>query len=145
LKKKDKQMMKHELFLQRLDASRAPYSKSHARRIKRKEKEEIAGGLGAIKAALSSMEGVDVPLHSAAAPSGNQGSSAKASAIAQRRPGQIGEGKGAPLTKAQRKQALKAERLRQPLILSNPDFAANPFKTIRLHAQNTLIPHERSA
>lgn len=67
------------------------------------------------------MEGVDVPLHSAAAPSGNviddsitdandvdeqQGSSAKASAIAQRRPGQIGEGKGAPLTKAQRKQAL---------------------------------------
>lgn len=65
------------------------------------------------------MEGANVPLNSAAAPSGEvvdegaydanderQGSNAKGSAIAQRRPGQIGEGKGAPLTKAQRKQAL---------------------------------------
>ncbi len=36
-----------------LEASRAPYSKSHARRLKRREKEQLtAGGLGSLKAAL---------------------------------------------------------------------------------------------
>jgi hypothetical protein len=35
----------------------------------------------------------------------------------------------------------KAERFRQPLIRSNPEFAGNPFETIRTHARNTLIPH----
>jgi hypothetical protein len=82
-------------------------------------------------------------------------------------PGQIGEGIGVPLTKSQRRRALygllpqlsscvlqlkaifffltlhrrKAERFRQPLIRSNPEFAANPFETIRTHARNTLVPH----
>ena len=31
------------------------------------------------------------------------------------------------------------ERLRHPLILQNPEFSANPFQTIRIHAQNTLL------
>ncbi len=36
-----------------LEASRAPYSKSHARRLKRREKEQLTtGGLGSLKAAL---------------------------------------------------------------------------------------------
>lgn len=35
----------------------------------------------------------------------------------------------------------KIERLRHPLILSNPQFGSNPFQTIRTHAQNTLIKH----
>lgn len=153
LKKKDKKLLKHELFLQRslvlswtpspalwiegcadwrplffslpstgLEASSAPYSKSHARRIKRKEKEQIAGGLGAIKAAISSMEGNDND-SPATAPSGSLAdnrntdtemnddqptgsTSSKKSATAPHRPGQIGEGKKAPLSKAQRKQAL---------------------------------------
>jgi hypothetical protein len=39
-----------------LEASRAPYSKSHARRLKRREKEQLtAGGLGSLKAALPSI------------------------------------------------------------------------------------------
>jgi ribosome biogenesis protein SLX9 len=39
-----------------LEASRTPYSKSHARRLKRREKEELtAGGLGSLKAALPSI------------------------------------------------------------------------------------------
>ena len=39
-----------------LEASRAPYSKSHARRLKRKEREELVGGrLGTLQAALPSM------------------------------------------------------------------------------------------
>ena len=35
-----------------------------------------------------------------------------------------------------------AERLRVPMILSNPEFSSNPFETIRKHAQNTLLKHE---
>jgi hypothetical protein len=55
--------------------------------------------------------------------------------------GQIGQGKGTPLSRSQRRRALKAERFRQPLIRADPAFAANPFGTIRTHAQNTLVPH----
>ena len=78
------------------------------------------------------------------------------------RPGQIGEGKGVPLSKAQRKRALyvrvllpnykcthslssQMERLRHPMILSNPEFSLNPFQTIRTHAQNTLIKRNNPA
>jgi ribosome biogenesis protein SLX9 len=38
-----------------LEASRAPYSKSHARRLKRREKEQLTGHLGSLKAALPSI------------------------------------------------------------------------------------------
>lgn len=31
------------------------------------------------------------------------------------------------------------EKLRQPLILSNPQYSSNPFQTIRTHALNTLV------
>jgi hypothetical protein len=56
--------------------------------------------------------------------------------------GQIGQGKGTPLTRSQRRRALKAERFRQPLIRADPSFTANPFGTIRTHAQNTLVPRQ---
>jgi hypothetical protein len=36
----------------------------------------------------------------------------------------------------------KAECFRQPLIRSNPEFAANPFEIIRTHARNTLASHQ---
>lgn len=34
------------------------------------------------------------------------------------------------------------ERMRIPKILSTSAFSANPFETIRKHAQNTLVKHE---
>ncbi|KAJ8453850.1 hypothetical protein ONZ51_g13368 [Trametes cubensis] len=61
LKKKEKQALKHELFLKRLEQSRSPYSKSHERRLKRKAKEQVAGGMGDIKAAISAVE-EDIPV-----------------------------------------------------------------------------------
>ena len=36
----------------------------------------------------------------------------------------------------------QVERMRIPMILATPEFAANPFQTIRTHAQNTLLKHE---
>jgi len=56
--------------------------------------------------------------------------------------GKIGEGKGVPLSAAQRKRALQLEQTRQPFVLSNPTYASNPFQVIRTHAQNTLVKHQ---
>jgi len=183
--KKERRILKHELFIERLEASRAPYSKSHARRLKRREKEELtAGGLGSLKAALPSIApttrttaattigGSSAGQMDAAATTNT--TTATAAAIIDDasvkpinnelkskskqptdqlemppppptpRPGQIGESHDAPLMRSQRRRrALKAERFRQPLIRSNPEFAANPFETIRTHARNTLVSHHR--
>ncbi|KAI0814856.1 ribosome biogenesis protein SLX9-domain-containing protein [Irpex lacteus] len=140
MKKKEKQAVKHELFLQRLEQSRSPYSKSHERRLKRKAREQVAGGLKDITAALAELE-TDIPVaiqQTISADDATEDTSRKPTAASSL----IGEGKRTPLSKAQRKKALQAERMRIPLILSNPEFSANPFKTIRTHAQNTLVKHE---
>lgn len=191
--KKERRILKHELFIERLEASRAPYSKSHARRLKRKEKEELTtGGLGSLKAALPSIAPTRTrttaatiigvgdssagELDAAATTNTTTATTTAATIVdafvkpinnklnskskqttdrlemmpprptttttATAPPGQIGEGYGTPLMKSQRRRrALTAERFRQPLIRSNPDFTANPFETIRTHARNTLVPH----
>ncbi|KAI0257601.1 ribosome biogenesis protein SLX9-domain-containing protein [Lactifluus subvellereus] len=179
--KKERRILKHELFTRRLEASRAPYSKSHARRLKRKEKEHLAGGgMEILKTALPSItarstttavaavsgkrsagseeeergqqeqDGSDAaganPDASTSINAKSKSKSTSESPSSHRpqptRPGQIGEGKGTPLTRSQRRRALKTERFRQPLILANPQFAANPFETLRTHARNTLVPQQ---
>ncbi|KAI0756677.1 ribosome biogenesis protein SLX9-domain-containing protein [Daedaleopsis nitida] len=145
LKKKDKQALKHELFVQRLEQSRSPYSKSHERRLKRKAREQVAGGMKEIQAAISAVEDdIPVAVQNSIAANGDSADDPDASQAkkVKPKPGQIGEGKGAPLSKSQRKRALQVERMRIPMILATPEFAANPFKTIRTHAQNTLLKHE---
>ncbi|KAH9082127.1 ribosome biogenesis protein SLX9-domain-containing protein [Lactarius deliciosus] len=160
LNKKEKRILKHELFIERLEASRAPYSKSHARRLKRKERERLAGGgMESLESALPSIttdgviatgtsrsagEGPTTPAGSARPTAGaSTGPSAEPDPEAPSPParllGQIGQGQGTPLTRSQRRRALKAERFRQPLIRADPAFATNPFGTIRTHAQNTLV------
>ncbi|KAK7694876.1 hypothetical protein QCA50_002064 [Cerrena zonata] len=142
MKKKDKQAMKHELFLQRLESPRTPYSKSHERRLKRKSKEQVANGMNDIQAALSAVAG-ELP---GATETVIQEGEAEVAVIVppKPKPGQIGEGKSEPLNKFQRRKALKTERMRVPLILATPEFASNPFQTIRTHAQNTLVKHQAS-
>ncbi|TBU46108.1 ribosome biogenesis protein SLX9-domain-containing protein [Dichomitus squalens] len=148
LKKKEKQALKHQLFIERLEQSRSPYSKSHERRLKRKAREQVAGGMSEIKAAISAVED-DIP--EAVQNASTIGDATEASEGQSKprkvrpKPGQIGEGKGTPLTKSQRKRALQVERMRIPMILATPEFAANPFQTIRTHAQNTLLKHEPPA
>ncbi|KAJ6621254.1 ribosome biogenesis protein SLX9-domain-containing protein [Mycena sp. CBHHK59/15] len=141
--KKEKQQLKRDALLQRLESNHSPYSKSHARRQKRKAKEQIAGGLDDIQAALAAVEGEqDVDLHQdSAADELDIPEHESQPKKAKPKPGQIGEGKGVPLSKAQRQRALQLEKLRHPLILANPEFSTNPFQTIRTHAQNTLLQH----
>jgi len=143
MKKKEKQLLKHEEFLKRLESSRPQHSKSHERRMKRKAKEQVAGGLTEIQAAIAALEAADTV---ADLPVVGESSHPNEDAAEAKPPkgksGQIGEGRGATLSKAQRKRALQTERLRMPLIRSNPQFSASPFETIRTHAQNTLVKHQ---
>ncbi|KAJ3909737.1 ribosome biogenesis protein SLX9-domain-containing protein, partial [Lentinula edodes] len=157
-KKKDKHQIKREAFLQRLELTQSPYSKSHQRRIKKKAKEQIGYGLEEIRTALESVDDSRALSTIAQDASATAGKTDKSQMKSKVKSNQIGEGKGATLSNTQRKNALfvsrlcsmkyeltslyrKIERLRYPLILSNPQFGSNPFQTIRTHAQNTLIKH----
>jgi len=135
--KKEKQQLKKEAFIDRLQSTRSPYSKTQQRRFKRKQQEQVGGGLDAIQAVISALD-------NNAAPDGDGKNTEEAQPKVKQKPGQIGEGKGIPLSRNQRKRALEMERLRAPMILANPDYASNPFQTIRTHAQNTLVKHDHS-
>lgn len=106
IKKKEKQQLKREALLQRLESTHSPYSKSHARREKRKAREQLGGsGLDDMQLALAAVdddadEAVDKPT----APSVDEPQPVQKKM--KPKPGQIGEGKGAPLSKAQRQRAL---------------------------------------
>ncbi|KAJ6604763.1 ribosome biogenesis protein SLX9-domain-containing protein [Mycena vulgaris] len=141
LKKKEKQQLKREALLQRLESNHSPYSKSHARRQKRKAKEQLGSGLDDIQLALAAVEDEEVADAPQEAGMADDEEPQPKQKKPKPKPGQIGEGKGAPLSKAQRQRALQMEKLRHPLILANAEFSSNPFQTIRTHAQNTLLQH----
>jgi len=126
-KKKEKLHLKREAFIDKLHSARSSSSKNQKRRLKKKQKEQVGGGLDAIQVAISALDGDDVDVEQTE-------QVAELYPKAKTKPGQIGEGKGVPLKQNQRKRALEMERLRAPMILANPDYASNPFQTIRTHA-----------
>lgn len=136
IKKKEKQQLKHEAFIEKLKSKTSPYSKVQRRRFNRRQREQVGGGLDAIGAVLSAIDMSDSPEEGS--PVAEETKDARAHKV-QTKTLQIGEGKGIPLKKNQRKRALELEKLRHPLILSNPQYSSNPFQTIRTHAQNTLV------
>ncbi|KAG1755168.1 ribosome biogenesis protein SLX9-domain-containing protein [Suillus paluster] len=136
MKKKEKQQLKHDAFIDRLTCKTSPYSKVQRRRYNRRQREQVGGGLDVIGAVLSDINIDDSPAQ--VSPIVEEAKDVRAPKV-QPKKLQIGEGKGLPLRKNQRKRALELEKLRQPLILSNPQYSSNPFQTIRTHAQNTLV------
>ncbi|KAK7058865.1 hypothetical protein VNI00_001489 [Paramarasmius palmivorus] len=136
LKKVGKQQLKREALLSRLELTQSPYSKSHQRRMKRKAREQIANGLNEMQDAIASLEDTEESPKEEV-----KDNPEKVTSKPKTKSGQIGEGKGVTLSTQQRKRILQAERLRHPLILQNSQFSANPFETIRTHAQNTLVKH----
>ncbi|KAF8912771.1 ribosome biogenesis protein SLX9-domain-containing protein [Gymnopilus junonius] len=133
MSKKVKQIEKREAFLQKFGLSVTQGSKSHQRRMKRKAKEQLTGGLSDLQSALVTLEkdalAQQEPLNTIGA---SQDETKTEPAV---KPRTIGKGGTSTLSKAQRKRVLKLERLRHPLILTNSEFSANPFQTIRTHAQ----------
>lgn len=88
--------------MKELASGLSPYSKSHNRRLRKKAKEQIGGGLNDIQAAITELaEGAEATL---TAPDATITSAAKTKLNA--KSGKIGEGKGSSLTAIRRKRAL---------------------------------------
>jgi len=144
VKKKEKQQMKHRAFLERLQSSQSPYSQSHNRRLKRKEKQQLAAKMDDLNTVLKDLES-GVPEESKDIPGvtssrkREDGAGTDTTSSVKR----IGEGKGATLSTAQRKRVLKTEKDRISVIQATKEYAENPFELIRRHAQATLEPHIR--
>jgi len=146
LKKKERQQSKRDALLQRLEPKHSPYSKSHTKRLRQKANEQLAGtSLDDMQLALAAVDdasgSVQIPEEIAQATTEEQPHLTHKKPKLKATSTQIGEGKGAPLSKTQRQRALQLEKLRHPLILANAEFSSNPFQTIRIHAQNTLLKH----
>jgi ribosome biogenesis protein SLX9 len=79
-----------------------PYSKSHARRLKKRAKEQIGGGLSDIQMAITEL--AEEAEGSLTAPDATSTTAAKIKTNS--KSGKIGEGKGLPFTASRRKRAL---------------------------------------
>lgn len=86
-----------------IKTSSAPYSKAQKRRFNRKQREQLGSGLGAIEAVISTLEEEEI---SPAAEAQSNAATSQQRPQAKARTALIGEGKGVPLTKAQRKHVL---------------------------------------
>lgn len=91
-----------------LGLTSAPYSKSHERRLKRKAKEQIVSGLDDVVAALPPIIAKSEITLASSMEKSNSSDVKSGHGNNKRQPqiGLIGEGKGAPLSKNQRKQVL---------------------------------------
>lgn len=91
--------------LEGLETTNSPYSKSHNRRMKRKSKEQIAGGLSDMQAAISALdETIPTSVQNSIEAGDDHARDSKSKPHV--KPGMIGEGKKATLSKSQRKRAL---------------------------------------
>ncbi|KEI41860.1 uncharacterized protein L969DRAFT_14082 [Mixia osmundae IAM 14324] len=135
----DKGAERRKILLRKVQASTQPhpYSKSHARRLKRKEKTNLAGAsLSELQDALQqTTETVPAPTPDHARQHKiKQSRQHQTEPLAAKSPAQS----TAKLTTAKRAKMIEAESKRLPAILNHKAFAANPFAAIRQHAKNTL-------
>ena len=107
VKKKEKQQTKQRAFLERLQSSQHPYSRSHNRRLKRKEKQQLVAKMDDLNTALDCLESgpLEAPKNIPGVTSARRGNG-RISPNAAQGARQIGEGKGATLSATQRKNVL---------------------------------------
>ncbi|KAM0788968.1 hypothetical protein ACM66B_003041 [Microbotryomycetes sp. NB124-2] len=140
----DKQWAKHQALLQKINASQEPYSKSHARRVRRAQKSSnnLVASLKDVQDELSLVESREAPrTHAKTADKEEMDTDEAQEEGDEMEPESRAKtgGKGQPkLTAKKRSKVLSTESARLPAILANPTFAANPFATIRTHTLNTI-------
>ncbi|WOO76714.1 uncharacterized protein LOC62_01G000337 [Vanrija pseudolonga] len=131
-----------------LAGAAAPYSKSHARREKRKAAQQLGSGLGSVAAALFEAAGeVPVPTAPVATSRGK-----KRAEVVEVPPqlrkreadGKIGEGSAKTMGERRRRKQISAAAQRIPAVMAHPSFKASPWATIREHAANSLAAAEAS-
>lgn len=139
IKKKDKMKARHDAFVNRLASTSVPYARpgeqEGKRKRERKSNQPLLSGMADMNSALDSIFTDD---------DGEEWEGLKTlpERGKKQRLQMIGEST-TKMTSAQMKRVLREEQKRLPLIQQHPAFAANPFATIRLHAGNTLVQHNR--
>ena len=94
--------MKHQAFLERLQSPQSPYSRSHNRRLKRKEKQQLVAKMDDLNAALNALQGeTSKAIPGVTTPRRDDNITGVTSDV-----GYIGKGKGATLSANQRKGVL---------------------------------------
>ncbi|BGP23907.1 hypothetical protein JCM10295v2_002808 [Rhodotorula toruloides] len=128
--KAEKAHARRKELLEKVNASTMPYSKSHARRLRRaaKPQNNLVASLTEVEAVLPSIE--------PEAQEGDEDDMYDEEAPAKAKTGGKGKEK---LTAKKRQRVLTAESARLPAIIKNESFSASPFATIRQHTLNTLI------
>ncbi|GAA5897168.1 hypothetical protein JCM6882_001808 [Rhodosporidiobolus microsporus] len=134
--KAEKAYNKRKALLEKLSASTNPYSKSHARRVRRAAKPEnnLVASLEEVEAVLPVVEALPT-LGDEDEDDGMKDDDADGG---KGKKGNGGKGKE-KLTAKKRQRVLTAESVRLPAIIKNESFAASPFATIRQHTLNTLV------
>jgi len=100
-----------------LHSTKAPYSKSHAKRLKAKAKESLTAALGDMDHVLDAIK------------AGSSGPSPdKATPLS-------APGRNVHLTDKQRAKVFETEKSRHSAVLSDPGYQKNPFAAIRKHIQ----------
>ncbi|GAA6046866.1 hypothetical protein JCM3770_005682 [Rhodotorula araucariae] len=137
--KAEKAYNRHKVLLEKITAGASPYSKSHARRVRR-----AAQPANNLVASLAEVEAV-LPQLSDEGVSGEEGGEDQeyemegGEELGQvQKPKTGGKGKE-KLTAKKRQRVLTAESARLPAIIKNEAFATSPFATIRQHTLNTLL------
>lgn len=95
----------HYFLPAELKSSRSSFSKNQKRRFKKKQKEQLGGGLGDIQAAITALDG-DEDDDGRAEQTGQGVVDESVHLKVKPKPGRIGEGKGVPLKQNQRRRAL---------------------------------------
>ncbi|GAA5823498.1 hypothetical protein JCM11251_000656 [Rhodosporidiobolus azoricus] len=133
--KAEKAYNKRKALLEKLSASTTPYSKSHARRVRRAAKPEnnLVASLEEVEAVLPTVEALPT-LDDEEEDEGMEDDEGVQGG--KKTPGGKGKEK---LTAKKRQRVLTAESARLPAIIKNESFAASPFATIRQHTLNTLV------
>ncbi|KAK4055529.1 hypothetical protein OIV83_000075 [Microbotryomycetes sp. JL201] len=136
-----------------INASQQPYSKSHARRVRRAQKasNNLVTSLKDVRDELSLVESQEPSSRQSGKKVNKQDIDTDAGSEREQVPDVETEtkaktgGKGQPkLTAKKRSKVLSTESARLPAVLANPAFAANPFATIRTHTMNTMSTHKQA-
>ncbi|CAD6583892.1 MAG: hypothetical protein TREMPRED_003672 [Tremellales sp. Tagirdzhanova-0007] len=117
-----------------------PYSRSHTRRVRRKAREQLAGGqLHSVAAALSEvLPDTDPPSALKRMTRVEREAKERKLDDARRELSKIGIGKGRTLTERARRKQIKIQAKRIPAIMQHPEYRKDPWATIRLHASNSV-------
>ncbi|BGP39173.1 hypothetical protein JCM10449v2_003111 [Rhodotorula kratochvilovae] len=142
--KADKAYNRRKELLNKITASASPYSKSHARRVRRAAQPE-----NNLVASLAEVEAVLPQLSDDEGSAGEDGEGDEYAMDDEEAQGQAQKaktgGKGQEkLTAKKRQRVLTAESARLPAIIKNEAFAASPFATIRQHTLNTLLAQKNA-